>query len=227
MGKMKKAITSWSGGKDSAMAFYEAQKTCGYDMTALLTTVTEGYERISMHGVRRTLLEQQAESLGVSLTKVYIPQKSSNKEYEERMRETLLHYKGQGISSVITGDIFLEDLRKYREEKLAELDMTGIFPLWRCDTAELARSFIDLGFKAVVTCVDSDVLDWKFVGRAFDREFLSELPSHIDPCGENGEFHSFVFDGAIFHRPVSCQKGEVVLRDNRFYYCDLVPARAE
>lgn len=220
---MNKVIMSWSGGKDSAMAFYEAQKTQGLDIAALLTTVTEGYDRISMHGVRRTLLERQAKSLGVPVEKVYITQKSSNEEYEKRMREKLRHFKCQGVSSVVIGDIFLEDLKKYREEKLSEVEMTGIFPIWKRDTAELARTFIDLGFKAVITCIDSEKLDKKFVGKEFDHRFLSELPSQIDPCGENGEFHSFVYDGPIFHRAISHKKGEVVLRDNRFYFRDLIP----
>ena len=214
---------SWSGGKDSSMAYYEAQKTQGLEITALLTTVTKGYDRISMHGVRRILLEQQAESLGVPVEKVYISQKSSNEEYELRMKEKLLHYKGQGVSSVVIGDIFLEDLKQYREEKLSEVEMTGIFPIWKRDTSELAQTFIDLGFKAIVTCIDSKVLDKKFIGREFDQQFLSDLPSNIDPCGENGEFHSFVTDGPIFGHAIRCRKGEIVLRDSRFYFCDLIP----
>lgn len=221
---MQKVIMSWSGGKDSSMAFYEAQKTHGFEITALLTTVTEGYDRISMHGVRRVLLEKQAASLGIEVEKVVISQKSSNEEYEGRMRETLLKYKNQGISSIVIGDIFLEDLKKYREDKLSEIDMTGIFPLWKRDTTELAETFIDLGFKAIITCIDSDMLDKSFVGRTFDLEFLSDLPSSIDPCGENGEFHSFVYDGPIFRYPIPCQTGEIVLRDNRFYFCDVIPS---
>jgi len=220
---MGKTIMSWSGGKDSSMAYYEAQKTQGLEISALLTTVTEGYDRISMHGVRCTLLEQQAESLGVPVEKVYISQKSSNEEYEFKMKEKLLHFKEQGVSSIVIGDIFLEDLKKYREEKLSEVDMKGIFPIWKKDTSQLARTFIELGFKAIITCIDSQLLDKKFVGRNFDLKFLSDLPSHIDPCGENGEFHSFVYDGPIFQHAVSYRKGEIVLRDNRFYYCDLVP----
>jgi uncharacterized protein (TIGR00290 family) len=155
---------------------------------------------------------------------VYISQKSSNEEYETRMREALLKYKGEGASSVVIGDIFLEDLKKYREEKLAEVQMTGVFPVWKRDTAELARTFIDLGFKAVLTCVDSQVLDKKFAGRAFDRQLLDDLPDNVDPCGENGEFHSFVYAGPIFYQPVACRTGEVVLRDNRFCFCDLIPS---
>lgn len=221
---MNKAIMSWSGGKDSSMALYEAQKIQDIEISALMTTVTEGYDRISMHGVRRALLEQQAESLGVPVEKVYISQKSSNEEYELKMKEKLLYFKEQGFSSVVIGDIFLEDLKKYREEKLSEVDMGGIFPIWKRNTSELARTFIDLGFKAIITCIDSQLLDQKFVGREFDLKFLSDLPSNIDPCGENGEFHSFVTDGPIFQHTICCRKGEIVLRDSRFYFCDLVPS---
>ena len=219
-----KAIMSWSGGKDSSMAFYENSKSGRFEITSLLTTVTEGYDRISMHGVRRVLLEQQAKSMGVPVEKVYISQKSSNEEYEHQMREKLLKFKQQGVSAVVIGDIFLEDLKKYREEKLAEVEMTGVFPIWKRDTVELAHKFIELGFKARITCIDSEILPKEFTGRDFDRGFLSDLPAKVDPCGENGEFHSFVYDGPIFKAPISCQRGKIVLRDERFYFCDLIPA---
>ena len=221
---MTKAIMSWSGGKDSSMALYYAQKSGGLKIVALLTTVTEGYDRISMHGVRRILLEQQAAQIGIPLEKVYITQKASNEEWEAKMRSILLHWKGQGAESVVIGDIFLEDLKRYREEKLSEVDMSGIFPIWKRNTTELAHTFIDLGFKAVITCVDSKILPQQFAGRPFDLQFLSDLPQGVDPCGENGEFHTFVYDGPIFRAPVSCKTGEVILRDNRFYFCDLIPA---
>jgi uncharacterized protein (TIGR00290 family) len=219
----EKIIFTWSGGKDSAMALYELQRTHSYEVSALLTTITEDYERISMHGVRRILLERQAESLGLPLEKVFISKNASNEEYESKMREALTKYRASGVSSVIFGDIFLEDLRKYREDKLSKVDMKGIFPIWKRDTTELAHTFIDLGFKAVVTCVDSNILDKKFVGRVFDGQFLSELPSTVDPCGENGEFHSFVYDGPIFRERIAFRVGDIVLRDNRFYFCDLIP----
>jgi uncharacterized protein (TIGR00290 family) len=176
-----------------------------------------------MHGVRTALLEQQAESLRLPLEKVYITSNASNEEYEAKMRDKLTHYQGQGVSSVVFGDVFLENVREYRESNLAKIGMKGIFPLWERDTVELAHTFIDLGFKSVVTCVDSDVLDGKFVSRVFDERFLSELPDHIDPCGENGEFHSFVYDGPIFRERIPYRKGKIVLRDSRFYYCDLIP----
>jgi len=223
---MKKVLFSWSGGKDSSMAYHQMQKAGGHEVMALLTTVTEGYDRISMHGVRRVLLEEQAKSIGVPVEKVYISQKSSNEDYEKRMEEVLKRYKTEGVSSVVIGDIFLEDLKKYREDKLSEVDLTGIFPLWKKDTKALAREFIDLGFKAVLTCVDSECLGKEFVGRDYDAQLLEDLPETVDPCGENGEFHSFVYDGPIFRHPIHHTKGEIVLRDERFYFCDLVPPKS-
>ena len=218
-----KAILTWSGGKDSALALHELAKTENYEVMSLLTTVTQEYDRTSMHGLRRVLLERQAESLGLALEKVYISKNSSNEEYESKMREVLAKYLTAGVSSVVFGDIFLEDVRKHREEKLSEIGMKAIFPIWKRDTTELARRFIDSGFKAVIICVDSNILDKMFVGRVFDEQFLSELPATVDPCGENGEFHSFVYDGPIFGERILHTIGEVVLRENRFYYCDLIP----
>lgn len=220
---MEKVILSWSGGKDSALALYEIQKTDNYKVLGLLTTLTKDYDRISIHGVRRTLLEKQADSLGFPLEKVLISKSASIKEYEFKMSEILSKYLTVGFSSVVFGDIFLEDVRKYREDYLSKMGMRGIFPLWKRDTHELAHTFIDLGFKAIVTCVDSNVLDKRFAGRIFNEQFLSDLPSKVDPCGENGEFHSFVYDGPIFQEQISHEIGETVLRENRFYYCDLIP----
>lgn len=218
----EKALLSWSGGKDSALTLYEIQKNRDWQLAALLTTVTEGYDRVSMHGVRRILLERQAQSIGVPLQKIFISNNATNEEYEAKMREALIEFKRDGLSSVAFGDIFLQDVRKYREDNLARMGMKGIFPLWEMNTTELAKRFIRLGFKAVVTCVDSKVLDQSFAGRIIDEQFLAELPSGVDPCGENGEFHSFVFDGPIFEEPISFTIGEVVLRDS-FCYCDLLP----
>jgi uncharacterized protein (TIGR00290 family) len=220
----EKILFTWSGGKDSSIALYELQATHDYEISALLTTLTEDYERISMHGVRSTLLEKQAESLGLPLEKIYITANSSNEEYESKMRDTLTHYKSRGVSSVVFGDIFLEDVRKRREENLSKIGMKAVFPIWKRDTNEIAHRFIDLGFKAVITCVDSNALDKSFVGRIFDDRFLSDLPPTVDSCGENGEFHSFVYDGPIFQNRISYKKGGIVLRDERFYYCDLIPA---
>lgn len=222
----EKVLFTWSGGKDSAMALYELQREKRYEVAALLTTVTEDYDRISMHGVRHVLLQQQATSLGYPLEIVYLSKNSSNEEYEARLKEKLSQYKARGISFVVFGDIFLEDLRKYRENNLAQVGMKGVFPIWKRDTRELAHTFINLGFKAIITCVDSNALDKRFVGRAFNERLLSELPANIDPCGENGEFHSFVYDGPIFHKRIKYRKGRVVLRDNRFYFCDLMPVQS-
>ena len=221
---VENVILTWSGGKDCAMLLYELQRTDGYEVSVLLTTVTEDYDRISMHGVRRELLERQAELLGLPLETVFIAKDSSNEDYETKMKDTLLQYQSQGVALVAFGDVFLQDVRQHREDNLAKVGMKALFPLWNRDTAELARSFMDLGFKAVVTCVDSGALDGAFVGREFDAQFLSDLPSTVDPCGENGEFHSFVYDGPIFRAPVSHEKGEIVLRDGRFWFCDLIPA---
>lgn len=219
----EKILFSWSGGKDSALSLYELQKAQGYEVMALLTTITKDYERVSMHGVRQVLLERQAESLGFSLEKALISKDASNEEYESKMRAVLEQYQKTGVSTVAFGDLFLEDIRKYRENNLARLGMKGIFPLWGRDTRELAEIFIDSGFKAVITCVDSQVLEKRFVGRSYDKQFLRELPPGVDPCGENGEFHTFVYDGPIFRKEISLTIGETVLRDNRFYFCDLIP----
>lgn len=219
----EKVLFSWSGGKDSALALHELEKTQQYEIAALLTTVTEDYDRISMHGVRRVLLEQQADALSLPLEKISITKDATNLEYEDKMRAMLEKYKELGVNSVVFGDIFLEDLRKYREDNLAQIGMRGIFPIWKRDSAELARTFITLGFEAVVTCVDLQVLDRRFVGRLFDESFLAELPARADPCGENGEFHSFAFNGPIFKNKIAFTQGEIVMRDNRFYYCDLIP----
>ena len=219
----ERVLVTWSGGKDSVMALYELQKTRSYQISALLTTITKDYDRVSMHGVRRSLLEQQADSLGYPLEQVFISKDASNEEYAAKMKRILEKYLKAGISTVVFGDIFLEDLRKYREENLSNIGMKAVFPIWKRNTAELAHTFVDLGFKAVVTCVDSKFLGKAFVGRLFGKRFLSELPSNVDPCGENGEFHSFVYAGPVFRESLSFKLGDVVLRDNRFYFCDLIP----
>jgi uncharacterized protein (TIGR00290 family) len=220
----EKILLSWSGGKDSAFSLHELKKANQFEIAALITTVTDGYDRISMHGVRRTLLEQQAASLGIALEQVRISQKASNEEYEAKMRALLEKYLQLGVTKVAFGDIFLEDLRKYREDNLAKIGMAGVFPIWKRDTAAMAYEFISLGFRAVISCVDSKVLDGKFAGRDFDEKLVGELPPSVDPCGENGEFHSFVYGGPIFKQAIPIRKGAIVLRDGRFYYCDLMPA---
>ena len=219
----EKVIMSWSGGKDSALALYEIQRSGKYEVVSLLTTINEDYDRISMHGVRRVLLERQAQLLGLPLEKIFLPKDVSNEDYESKMEDVLSRYKKDGIGSVVFGDIFLEDLRRHREDNLSKVNMSGIFPIWKVDTGELANKFIDSGFQAVITCGDSQVMDKKFVGRDFDRELLAELPGDVDPCGENGEFHSFVHNGPNFGHPIDYIKGEVVLRENRFCFCDILP----
>ena len=217
---MEKVVFAWSGGKDSALSLYEIRKNGEYEVVSLLTTITEEYDRISMHGVPRTLVERQARSLGLPIQEVFISKTSSNEEYESKMREVLTRLKQEGVSLVAFGDIFLEELRKYREDNLSKMGMKGVFPIWSRDTVELTKSFIALGFRAIITCIDTKVLDKRFVGRTLDEQFLAELPPDVDPCGENGEFHSFVFDGPIFKERIACIPGESVLRSS-FYFCDL------
>lgn len=218
----EKVLLSWSGGKDCALALYEIQRKREYEVVSLLTTLTEDYDRVSLHGVRRALLERQAESLCLPLEQILISKEASNEQYESKMQATLAKFQQAGVSSVVFGDIFLEDVRRYREEKLLRIGMKAIFPIWGRDSAELAQTFVDLGFKAIVTCVDSKVLGESFAGRMIDDSFLAELPPGVDPCGENGEFHSFVFDGPIFRRRISLSVGQIVSRDS-FFFCELVP----
>jgi len=219
----EKVIFSWSGGKDSTLAVYELRKAGAYEIVTLLTTITRDYDRICMHGVRRSLLEQQAEALGLPLETVFISKGASNDEYESQMQQVLTRHLAAGVRSVAFGDVFLEELKAYRQQRLSTIGMEGMFPLWKRDTGELASAFISLGFKAVITSADSNCLPSGCVGGAFDEQFLTSLPAAVDPCGENGEFHSFVYDGPMFSRPVLHTVGEVVLRENGFYYCDLMP----
>jgi uncharacterized protein (TIGR00290 family) len=215
-------LMSWSGGKDSCRALYDIQRSRDCRVIALLTTVTRDYDRISMHGVRRALLEKQAASLGVHLHQVLISKEATNEEYEMKMAEALSGYRERGIGSIVFGDLFLEDIRAYREQFLARHQMRGLFPVWKRDTTQFIKEFIKLGFKAVVTCVDAKVLDKSFAGRVIDEAFLSMLPADVDPCGENGEFHSFVYDGPNFTNAVKFSLGDVVCRDS-FWFRDLLP----
>jgi uncharacterized protein (TIGR00290 family) len=219
----EKVIVSWSGGKDSTLSLHEILKADSYDVLELLTTVTADYDRISVHGVRHVLLEHQARSLGFPLEVMLIPKGIADKGYEDALRRVLTKHLHGGVLTVVFGDIFLEDVRKYREQLLSRMGMKGVFPLWKRNTRELAHNFVDLGFKAVITVVDSTSLRRDFVGREFDEQFMSDLPASVDPCGENGEFHTFVYDGPIFGRPVKFARGETVLRENRFHYIDLMP----
>jgi uncharacterized protein (TIGR00290 family) len=215
----------WSGGKDSAMALHTMVRQNEVRIAALLTTVTEGYDRVSMHGVRRELLRQQAESLRLPLHEVFIPPKCGNPLYEARMEEALLIFFERGIRRVAFGDIFLEDLRLYRERNLARVAMQAIFPIWKRETRDLIREFHAARFRSVAVCVDSKVLAPSFAGRELDESFFADLPPGVDPCGENGEFHTFVFDGPIFSCPIDFTLGEVVQRDC-FIFRDLLSVKA-
>lgn len=242
-----KAIFNWSGGKDSSLALNRVLKQGDHEILCLLTSVNSQYQRVSMHGVRRELLKQQAESIGLPLVEMLVPDSPSMDDYESAMRAKLQEIKQSGATVSIFGDIFLEDLRQYRENRLSEVGLRGEFPVWKIPTDELAREFVDLGFKAITTCVNDRYLDKSFVGRELDASFFRDLPSNVDPCGENGEFHTFVYDGPIFSRPIEFTKGEIVQRryeppqnkedDNvcgrndtqadtyaaGFWYCDLIP----
>jgi uncharacterized protein (TIGR00290 family) len=216
----------WSGGKDSALALHTLLQQNNVRIAALLTTVTEGYDRISMHGVRRELLQRQAESLRLPLHEVFIPPQCVNPIYEARMEEALRLFFKQGIRRVAFGDIFLEDLRLYREKNLSRVGMQALFPIWKRDTGELIREFHAARFRSVAVCIDSNALDPSFAGRELVPSFFADLPPTVDPCGENGEFHTFVFDGPIFSRPIGFTLGEVVQRDS-FIFRDLLPDKAQ
>jgi uncharacterized protein (TIGR00290 family) len=219
-----KAIISWSGGKDCTLALWSARHQ--YDLVALLTTVTGEFKRISMHGVRVELLRQQAESLGIPLRIVEIPHPCNNAIYEQVMRDAWAEAQKQGVEAVICGDLFLEDVRRYREDRLFG-SQGCVFPLWQRPTPQVAREFIDSGFRAVLCCVDTQALPADFAGREFDQDLLNDLPANVDPCGENGEFHTFVYAGPAFQTPIAFERGERVLREGRFSYCDLLPTPRE
>lgn len=203
----------WSGGKDSALALYEMRQHPEYRVEGLLTTVNEHHRRVSMHGVRMSLLTEQAQALGLPLYPVWVPESPTKATYEARMEAALLSFKAKGIETAVFGDIFLADLRQYREQQLARLGMRAVFPLWGRESAKVVEQFIELGFKATVVCVSGRLLDQSFAGRALDTSFLHALPAGADPCGENGEYHTFVSDGPIFNEPVRFQLGECVYRD--------------
>jgi len=222
MAVQERILQSWSGGKDSCMTLAEVLRDGARSVAALLTTVTEGYDRISMHGVRLALLHRQAAALGLPLEVVYIPQNATNEAYQARMEAVFERYRQDGITTIAFGDLFLADIRRYREQWLAHAGMTPVFPLWMRDTRELARRFVDEGFEAVLTCVDTRVLDRGFAGRRFDHALLADLPQAVDPCGENGEFHTFVHGGPIFRQALRVARGEIVQRES-WCFCDLVP----
>jgi uncharacterized protein (TIGR00290 family) len=239
---MKKAYFNWSSGKDATLAFYYILQEKEYEVTQLVTTVNKDFERVSMHGLRESLLDAQVARLQLPLQKIYFPAQVSMSDYDKTMRNAMTQLVAQDFQYGIFGDIFLEDLRAYREEKLQEVGITGVFPLWKKDTKALLKEFIALGFKAITVCVNAKLLDKSFVGRVLDEAFLDDLPDNVDPCGENGEFHTFVFDGPIFSSPIEFTLGEKVLKtyipsekeedscasddsswDTAFWYCDLIP----
>jgi len=216
-----RAWMSWSSGKDSALALHEARSRGDVEIVALLTTVNETHARVAMHAVRESLLEAQAAAVGLPLVKVSIPSPCSNEVYEERIGEAMARARAEGVSEVVFGDLFLEDIRAYREKQLATVAMRARFPLWGRPTAALAREMIDVGLEAVLTCVDPRALPARFAGRRFDRALLDELPPTVDPCGEKGEFHTFACAGPMFAAPIAVETGEIVERDG-FVFADVL-----
>lgn len=241
----EKIVFCWSGGKDSALALNRILHDDRYEVVSLLTTCNEHYQRVSMHGVRLELLDAQARAIGLPLEKIFVSRQSSNEEYQQKMSDCLLAYKAHGVAGCAFGDIFLEDLKRWREENLAKVGMRGIFPVWKVDTRELIREFFALGFGTVICCVNDAWLGEEAVGRCIDADFIASLPAEVDPCGENGEFHSFAFAGPIFKEPVKFKIGEKVYRPveitpptaststyvcpssprqtKGFWFCDLLP----
>lgn len=231
------AIFCWSGGKDSSYALCKVQQENQYEIKYLLSTINGNNKRLSMHGIREELIEAQANSIGIPLLKVYVYE-ASNDEYEQQMQKTLLKVKSEGINTVLFGDIFLEDLREYRENKMKELDMQCEFPLWKMDTAHIIKDFVKKGFKTYLCCVNDGYLDESWVGKLIDGDFIKELPATVDPCGENGEFHTFCFEGPVFQKKISVETGEKIYKPlnipvsthpghikdagtKGFWYCDI------
>lgn len=209
----KKTYFNWSTGKDSSLALYYAKQDPSLHIERLLTSVNSHYNRVSMHGLRRELLEAQAASIGLPLTTIELPKAPNMEEYGTIMRRIVDDLKEDQFTDCVFGDIFLEDLRKYREDQLSPLAIAAHFPLWKRDTRELIHDFIALGFKAIVLCVKSDLLDESFIGRELNMDFVNDLPENVDPCGENGEFHTFCYDGPIFSEPVRFDVGEITFRE--------------
>lgn len=218
----KKVFVSWSTGKDSAYALHLIRQSNQYEIVGLLSTVTEEYDRVAMHGTRHTLLKIQAERLGLTSYPILIPPTCSDDLYNTRMQEAMERMIKAEISHVIYGDLFLEEIRKYRETKLAHTNITPLFPLWGKNTTKLANEMIESGIKAIITCIDTKKLDASFAGRHFDQQLLKDLPKDVDPCGENGEFHTFVYDGPMFCRPIPITLGTTVERET-YIYQDIIP----
>lgn len=218
---MKRVALSWSSGKDSAWSLHLLRQDPAIEVVALITTINQEFDRVAMHAVRRRLLELQAKSAGLPMWTVPLPWPCSNQQYEERMREICARATREQVEAMAFGDLFLADIRAYREKQLAGTGLQPIFPVWQIPTRQLAQDMIDAGLRAKITCVDPKVLAREFAGRDFDASFLADLPEGVDPCGENGEFHSFVYDGPMFRKPVPVQVGEIVERDG-FVFADLL-----
>jgi uncharacterized protein (TIGR00290 family) len=216
-----KTLVSWSSGKDSAWMLHVLKQDRGVEIGALLTTMNEAFDRVAMHAVRRRLLEDQARAAGIPLWTVPLPWPCSNADYEARMRAAVAKAVAEGFTHVAFGDLFLEDVRRYREDRLAGTGLTPMFPIWGIPTDRLALEMIDGGLRAVLTCVNPAHLDRSFAGRQFDRSLLADLPSEVDPCGERGEFHSFAYEGPMFNQPVAVTPGEIVDRDG-FVFADMI-----
>lgn len=241
---MKKAYFNWSSGKDSALALYKTLQKKEYQVEKLITNINADFGRVSMHGLRQELVEAQTKSIGISLEKIQFPADVTMELYNQKMHEKTSELKQNGLENAIFGDIFLEDLRSYRDSKLAEVGIKGVYPLWKQNTKDLLKEFLDLGFKTITVCTNAKLLGEEFVGRIIDEDFIKDLPENVDVCGENGEFHTFCFDGPIFEKPIEFEIGEKVLRgytlhendddnchsstkekvknyDTSFWYCDL------
>ena len=230
MSKPIKTYFNWSTGKDSALALYYLLHDSNYSVEQLLTSVNSHYERVSMHGLRKELLQKQIEAIDIPGVTVELPAQPTNTEYEAILKAKVEELVADGFKCAAFGDIFLEDLKAYRENQLKPYGIDTVFPLWKKDTKKLLTQFINLGFKAITVCVDGSKLDSSFVGRLVDESFIADLPESVDICGENGEFHTFCFDGPYFKQPVAFTKGEIIMREydtngikSQFWFCDLQP----
>lgn len=239
----EKLYFNWSTGKDSALALYHILQNPSFEVSHLLTSINSHFDRVSMHGLRRELMESQIKSIGIPFSTIELPESPDMAEYESIMENTVKQLVKDGHKNCAFGDIFLEDLRHYREEQLAKFDIKAHFPLWQRDTKAIINEFLDLGFKAIVICAKAELLDESYVGRVIDRDFINSLPATVDPCGENGEFHTFCFDGPLFKNSIPFEIGETVFKsyknpascetdkenepspakDMGFWYCDLIP----
>lgn len=237
MDQQLKTYFNWSSGKDASFALYHLQQDGKFNVDKLITSINGHYDRVSMHGLRRTLLERQAEAIGIPLELIKLPEMPTMEDYNAIMQQTIKGLQTEGYANCGFGDIFLEDLREYREQQLAPYGITCHFPLWKKDTKALLKEFLDLGFKTIVVCIKSELLDKSFAGRVIDEDFINDLPDNVDPCGENGEFHTFCYDGPIFKHPVAFTIGEKKFKEYEnpkkdsdpneknigFWFCDLIP----